>query len=173
MTPASRSPRIVVGYDASPASRAALARAANRAGADGRVYIVHAYSQPKSSIGNLDYGHVLDLELNKAQARGERLAEEASGDLCGVDWEVEVVGDRPSHAIAGAAAAIEADEIIVGSRGVGRARALLGSVAHEVIHLAHCPVTLIPERAVDYADERAEAPAPFAAGTPTPVGAER
>jgi hypothetical protein len=28
-------------------------------------------------------------------------------------------------------------------------RALLGSVAHELIHLAPCPVTVIPERMVD------------------------
>jgi hypothetical protein len=28
-------------------------------------------------------------------------------------------------------------------------RALLGSVAHDVIHLAACPVTVIPERMVE------------------------
>jgi nucleotide-binding universal stress UspA family protein len=42
-----------------------------------------------------------------------------------------------------------ADEIIVGTRGFGRARALFGSVAHELIHLAECPITVIPERVVD------------------------
>lgn len=26
---------------------------------------------------------------------------------------------------------------------------LLGSVAHEVLHRAHCPVTVIPERMID------------------------
>jgi nucleotide-binding universal stress UspA family protein len=29
-----------------------------------------------------------------------------------------------------------ADEIVIGTRGFGRVRALLGSVAHELIHLA-------------------------------------
>jgi nucleotide-binding universal stress UspA family protein len=53
------------------------------------------------------------------------------------------------------ATAHRADEIIVGSRGFGRARALLGSVAHELIHLADCPVTVIPERAVERAAENA------------------
>lgn len=42
----SRSRRIVVGYDGSPASRAAIARAAERAGEDGRIYVVHAYRCP-------------------------------------------------------------------------------------------------------------------------------
>ena len=46
MTTETRGRRIVVGYDGSPASRAALARAADRAGEDGRIYIVHAYSVP-------------------------------------------------------------------------------------------------------------------------------
>jgi nucleotide-binding universal stress UspA family protein len=32
----------------------------------------------------------------------------------------------------------------VGSRGLGRARAVLGSVSHDVIHLAHRPVLVIP-----------------------------
>ena len=49
------------------------------------------------------------------------------------------------------------DEIIIGTRGFGRARALLGSVAHELIHLADCPVTVIPERAVDRAAAQAQA----------------
>ena len=59
------------------------------------------------------------------------------------------------------AAAREADEIVVGSRGFGRARALLGSASHELIHLASCPVTVIPERAVEDAatDAAAEAAA--------------
>jgi nucleotide-binding universal stress UspA family protein len=42
MTSETRSPRIVVGYDGSAASRAAIARAAHRAGEHGQVYIVHA-----------------------------------------------------------------------------------------------------------------------------------
>ncbi len=68
MSPESQSRRIVVGYDASPASRAALAPAGERAGPDGRVYVVH-YSQPTSSIGSQDYQRLVDLELKQAQTR--------------------------------------------------------------------------------------------------------
>ena len=35
---------------------------------------------------------------------------------------------------------------------------MLGSVAHDVIHLAHCPVTVLPERMVN-------------SGSATPAGA--
>ncbi len=153
MTLDNRSPRIVVGYDGSPASRSALARAADRAGDDGKLYVVHAYTLPHDWVGTPDYQRLLDVVLDHAQTCVKPLEE----DLQGVDWEVEVIADRPAHAIAGVASTREADEIIVGTRGFGRARALLGSVAHELIHLADCPVTVIPERAVDRAAEQAQA----------------
>jgi nucleotide-binding universal stress UspA family protein len=153
MTLDNRSRRIVVGYDGSPASRAALAHAADSAGDDGQIYVVHAYTLPHEWVGTPEYQRLLDVVLDRAQACVKTLDE----DLCGVNWEAEVIGDRPAHAIAGVAAAREADEIIVGTRGFGRGRALLGSVAHELIHLAWCPVTVIPERAVERAAAEAKA----------------
>ena len=51
MTTASPARCIVVGYDGSPASRAALVRAAERAGEDGRIHIVHAYALPADYLG--------------------------------------------------------------------------------------------------------------------------
>ena len=149
MTPDSPSRRIVVGYDASPASRAALARAAERAGADGRIYIVHAYSLPNDWLGMPNYQQMLDAALDRAQERADRIEDESGDDLAGVAWETEIIGDAPARAIAHVAATRNADEIIVGTRGYGRARALLGSVAYELIHLAGCPITVIPERVVD------------------------
>ena len=161
MTADSPTRRIVVGYDGSPAARAALALAADRAGDDGHIYVVHAYSLPADWIGTPSYQSLLDVELERAKSLLERLEEDSGGDLHGVDWETELIGDRPARAIASVAAVRKADEIIVGTRGFGLARALLGSVAHELIHLAECPVTVIPERAVT----RAEAH-PIAVSTP-------
>ena len=46
-----------------------------------------------------------------------------------------------------------ASEIVIGTRGFGRARALLGSVAHDLIHRARCPVTVIPARPSSAIDE--------------------
>jgi nucleotide-binding universal stress UspA family protein len=155
MTPDTQARCVVVGYDGSPASRAALARAAHLADADGTIFIVHAYSLPTDSIAGPGYQQLLDVELNRARGLTGRLEEESGTDLHGVSWETEVIGDAPARAIAHVAATRDADEIIVGTRGFGRARALLGSVAHELIHLAECPVTLIPERAVARADAQA------------------
>ena len=154
MTPASQSRRIVVGYDGSPASHAALARAAERAGEDGQIYIVHAYSLPNDWLGMPNYQQLLDIELDRAQMTIDRIETESGADLQGVAWEAEAIGASPAHAIADTATARHADEIIVGTRGFGRARALLGSVAHELIHLADCPITVIPERVVDRKESR-------------------
>jgi nucleotide-binding universal stress UspA family protein len=157
MTADSQTRRIVVGYDGSPAARAALALAADRAGDDGHIYVVHAYSLPADWLGTPGYRSLLDNELERAKSQLERLEEESGVDLHGVDWETELISDRPARAIAGVAAAREADEIIVGTRGSGRARALLGSVSHELIHLAERPVTVIPERAVERMAEHTKA----------------
>jgi nucleotide-binding universal stress UspA family protein len=58
----------------------------------------------------------------------------------------ELLAEPPAGAIARVAEARHADAIIVGTRGFGRARAVLGSVSHELLHLAPCPVTVMPER---------------------------
>jgi nucleotide-binding universal stress UspA family protein len=139
---------IVVGYDGSPSSRAALARAGRVAGSRGLVHVVHAYSLPNDLLPTPGYQRLLDTERERAQRLVAGLEEEAGPDLQAVEWTVELIGARPARAIADFAKARDADEIIVGSRGRGRAGAMLGSVAHELIHLAACPVTVIPERAL-------------------------
>lgn len=141
-------PVIVVGYDGSPASRTALEYAARIAGAGGCLYIVHAYRVPRDYWGSQYYSVMLDEAAAEARGLIERLPGEFDV-LRDVDWYSEVVGSVPAHAIAEVALTRHADQIVVGSRGHGRARALLGSVSHELIHLAACPVTVIPERAIE------------------------
>lgn len=146
---------VVVGYDGSPASRAAVVHAVERAGPSGCVYVVHAYRVPADYWGTGYYQELLDHLAHEGRELMQQLPHEIEV-LANVEWHPEIVGTVPAKAIADVAATREADEIIVGSRGYGRARALLGSVSHELIHLAHCPVTVIPERAVE------DVPAPAA-----------
>ena len=138
---------VVVGYDGSPASRVAVVDAVRRAGPTGCVYVVHAYRVPADYWGTGYYQEMLDHMAYEGRELMERLPQEIEA-LADVEWYPEIVAAPPAKAIADVATTREADEIIVGSRGHGRARALLGSVSHELIHLAHCPVTVIPERAV-------------------------
>jgi nucleotide-binding universal stress UspA family protein len=136
---------IVVGFDGSPASHVALARGIRRAYPEGRLYLVHAWDMPHAWRGPLAYRAFVESALADAEEIVEQARREHPG-LEGMEWEAELIGGPAAKAIADVAAAREADEIIIGSRGFGRMRALLGSVSHEVIHLAACPVTVIPER---------------------------
>lgn len=147
-------PRIVVGYDGSPAARAALRLAVDRAGS-GKVFVVHGYDAPADYWGGEHYDSVLHAALD----RGERLLADAAGDvpgLAGVDHELELIAGHPAKVIANVAAIRDADEIIIGTRGYGRIRGAIGSVAHALLHEASCPVTVIPAAALATDEEASE-----------------
>jgi nucleotide-binding universal stress UspA family protein len=145
MTALTEPRRIVVGYDGSAGSRAAIEHAVDAAGAHGCVYVVHAYPRPRSWLSSPTYQQRLDVALDSAESLIEDL-QATRGPLDRVAWEPEIVGDDPAKAIAVVAAARHADEIVVGGRGLGVARALRGSVAADLIRLAEVPVTVIPPR---------------------------
>ena len=149
MTPASdRHPIVVVGFDGSTASHVALSRAIDRVGPHGRLYVVHAWEVPEAWRGRGTHEPFVDRALEGADAIMEQ-ALQAHPGLAYITWENELIGGPVAKAITDVANVRGADEIILGTRGVGRMRALLGSVAHEVIHLAACPVTVIPEQMVE------------------------
>jgi nucleotide-binding universal stress UspA family protein len=155
-------PCVVVGFDGSPASHVALTRAIGRVGPYGKLYLVHAWDVPEAWRGRGMHQPYVDRALTAAENVMDEAATAHPG-LKGITWERELIGGPPAKAIADVADIRRADEIILGTRGFGRVRALLGSVAHEVIHLAPCPVTVIPERMVE---READAPESVAAGTP-------
>ncbi len=141
-------PCVVVGFDGSPASHVALSRAIQTVGTHGKLYLVHAWEVPEAWRGRGTYQPYVNRALTAAEGVVDDAVKGHPG-LADVDWESELIGGPPARAIADVATARHADEIVVGTRGFGRMRALLGSVAHEIIHLAACPVTVIPERMVE------------------------
>jgi nucleotide-binding universal stress UspA family protein len=128
--------RVIVGYDGSAVSHAALERAADVAGNEGYVYVVHAYPPPPSWLGQPYYRQRLDAALATAESTIEALWREAGGPLARAAWEPEIIAGDPSEVIAAVAAARHADEIVVGT----------GPVARALAELAECPVTVISER---------------------------
>jgi nucleotide-binding universal stress UspA family protein len=72
-------------------------------------------------------------------------------ELLETEYVTELIGGPPAHAIADVARTRDADEIVVGSRGLNRVRALLGSVSHELLQIADRPVLVIPAAAVQSA----------------------
>jgi len=161
MTSQSEGRTIVVGYDGSPTARAAVEHAIERALPDGRVILVHGYQVAADFVGASYYNAMLDDANEHATEVMDTLERECE-QLASVTYERRLVLALPAVAITQVAELEDADEILVGSRGVGRMRALLGSVAHDVLHHAHCPVTIIPERMVAGAEAPRE-PAPAGA----------
>ena len=142
-------PRFVVGYDGSPSSLAAVEEAARRAGADGQLLVVHAYEPPSEALGWPLYESAARDAANGAQQLVEQLRSLPA--LEPVQWTSEVIAGPTAEVIVAAARNHDADAIYVGSRGAGRASALLGSVAHDVLHRTDRPVTVITERAAERA----------------------
>jgi nucleotide-binding universal stress UspA family protein len=135
-------PLAIVGWDGSDAARAALEYAADQARrTNGRVVAVYAYDAPADFIGAPYFGRA----LAESQARGRELLAQLEGETgLGVEIETDLAEGPPVDAITRAAAARAAREIVVGSRGLGRFRAALGSVSHALLHEADCPVVVVP-----------------------------
>jgi nucleotide-binding universal stress UspA family protein len=147
MTSATPSRTIVVGYDGSAAARAAVEHAIDRATPDGHLVLVHAYEAPADHIGATYANPRLEDTSQYATSVVDALEHDCER-LSTVDHERDILTGHAAAAIAKAAELHEADEIVIGSRGAGRVRAVLGSVAHDVLHLAECPVLVVPDRAV-------------------------
>jgi nucleotide-binding universal stress UspA family protein len=154
MSPPKRRPVIVVGYDGSDASRAAVTVAARRAGRRGKVFVVHAFELPPDFLGWPNFDRLLTEREEHGRALLDALPLTGNDELIDTEYETELIGGPAAQAIAEVARARDADEIVIGARGLGRVRALLGSVSHELLHLADRPVLVIPAAAVELLKER-------------------
>jgi nucleotide-binding universal stress UspA family protein len=148
MPAAGRPPRLVVGYDGSPAARLAVAVAARRAGPHGIVWIVHALHQPPDRYEPADKERWYAEHRDRAWSVLDGLLLGDAAELAETTYETELVEGPPSAAIVAVARKHDADEIVVGSRGLGSVRALLGSVSHELLEIADRPVLVIPAGAL-------------------------
>jgi len=140
--------RILVAVDGSAgASRAAhfAARLAHATGAS--IELVHVYDAPTASY--------LGLEALSRNELTQKSAEIGKGSF---DAARAIIEDRaettdhvaighPAEEIVYRAKDIDADLIVMGSRGLTPVeRILLGSVSKRVLHLADRPVTIVPVR---------------------------
>ena len=134
--------RIVVGVDGSEGSLAAMrwtAAEADRWDAD--VVAVQAWEFTPLVVAT---DAPIDLEQLRAQTdiQLDEQVREIFGDREG-RVERRVVEDLPATAVL--EAAVDADLVVVGSRGRGGfAGLLLGSVSSHVAHHAGCPVVVVP-----------------------------
>jgi len=105
-----------------------------------RVKLESAEPNPPNVDANISIDEAGDRIATDALARAEKTALAA-----GVTYELdEIYGRNIAAAIAKEASAIGADQIVVGSTGMTQlATCVLGSVAQNVVHYAHCPVTVV------------------------------
>ncbi|MGO2023773.1 MAG: universal stress protein, partial [Brachybacterium tyrofermentans] len=135
---------IVVGYDDTTASAAAVRWAAHLARSSGTgLRIVHAWSWPLLSSGMAGLP-VMDSAGPRNQAT--RLLEDAAATVSLLVPEITVQTDL----ITGTARDVlddlsqTAELVVVGTRGLGPVMgALLGSVSRGILHDAGCPVAVI------------------------------
>jgi nucleotide-binding universal stress UspA family protein len=133
-------PTLVVGYDGSAGSRAALRFAAHEATPDGRVVVVHAYELPLRTSWP-EYARL----LNRVHEAGARLLDGlplGEDEFVGPRYELELVGAPPARALDVVARSQHADRIVVGAH-AARAGAESGGVPGELRALANRPVVVI------------------------------
>ena len=135
---------IIVGFDGSQESRLAVEIAAERAGPEGTVVAVYATAAPSSWLGRPYYQHA----LNRIQRDGANVLAETEDLVTGAARvELELIEGEPADVLLRVADARNAREIVVGSRGLGRFRALFGSVSHALLEQASRPVVIVPKEA--------------------------
>jgi nucleotide-binding universal stress UspA family protein len=131
---------VVVGYDGSAAARVALDYAGERACHGGRIVVVHGFHPAPDWLGAPYYQRALDAR----QAEGRELLGSLDARYPHTEVVTSLLEGPPARAIVAAADARDADEIVIGSRGFGRLRGVLGSVSHALLHEADRPVVVIP-----------------------------
>jgi nucleotide-binding universal stress UspA family protein len=132
-------PVVVVGYDGSGASRRALDYAADRAGHNGRIIVVHVAGPGRHWFGAPSFQPASDDYQSAARALIEHL------ELpYGVRCETIVCDGSPPAVLEQVAAEHVADEIAVGRHGSDPRRGPLGSVPRALIETARRPVVVIP-----------------------------
>lgn len=133
---------IVVGYDGSDSSKAALDEALRLAKELGdRVVVVFGYAPP-----GLWGGEIANHE-EAIEEFGEKATEEARkrAEATGVETEVELVPKKAAEAIVDVAVARNARMIVVGSYGDPPLKGIiLGSTPNKLLHLAGRPVLVVP-----------------------------
>jgi nucleotide-binding universal stress UspA family protein len=132
--------RAVVGYDGSEHAREALSYAARRVTGDGVLIAVYAAEAPPHFRGTPEYESFFDVSSRHGRAVLDELEERVDG----VECRAVLMGGPASRVLVQVAADEDADEIVAGTRGFGRFRAALGSVAHALLHEADRPVVVVP-----------------------------
>lgn len=144
--------RILVPVDFSDSASAAIDHALGIAKVFGAtIELLHCYP---ATLGTLSpYGPALPDNTHQALRESAQSRIGADRDRvheAGVKVNAHLSVDVPSHAIVEAAKELDADLIVMGTRGLtGLRHVLLGSVAERTVRAVSCPVITVPARNAD------------------------
>ena len=132
---------LVVGYDGSDEARVAFAVAIDRSQPSDRIVVVHATAPASHWLAPPSYQRAVE----QIHQTAERVLDELRPIAEQVETPIEfsVLEGPPAEVLIRAAKVREADEIVVGSRGLGRIRGALGSVSQELLREAALPVLVV------------------------------
>lgn len=147
--------RVVIGFDGSPAASAAIdAGALLFPGC--HAWVTHLWMPPLASetlrhrlrsIAH-DVNEFMEMVEQEGNREAERLTAMGATLARAAGWDAEPLMKRTWGAeglrLAQVAEQVEADLVLIGSRGLGSTQAALGSVSDTVVHYAARPVLVIP-----------------------------
>jgi nucleotide-binding universal stress UspA family protein len=138
--------KILLPLDGSESSRTTATYAADLAGKVNAEIVLLICYEPLPEVPQAwPYPHTAQDMATKS----EEILDSCSGPVkeSGVPYTQLVQEGRPARTIAEVAEEEGCDLIIMGSTGMGELEGLLlGSVTHKVLHLATCPVLVMPSQ---------------------------
>jgi nucleotide-binding universal stress UspA family protein len=141
---------IIVGVDGSAGAHRALDWAMKEAAAHhAHLTVVAVHEVPVSGwTGNPIILGADAPELEKIRRAAEEAVSKAAaqlGESQPASVTLHAVNGFPAEELINASR--DADLLVVGSRGVGGfARLMMGSISNQVVHHAHCPVVIVPDK---------------------------
>lgn len=136
--------KIVVGSDGSETANAAVELAADLARQSGAELHIVSAVRTSGGVAVPPAVSTADPSASGAYRReaAQQMQREVIGRLQGIDVVSHVEGGAPAEVIVKAADEVEADLIVVGSKGMTGPRRILGSVPNSVAHGAGCDVLI-------------------------------
>jgi nucleotide-binding universal stress UspA family protein len=143
---------IVIGTDGSDDAVAAARRGVELLAPGGTVHLVCVAEPPAVASAGLESGFTggvataaeVDAAWTAVTSDAEAALARTAAGLEGVVVAQEVIRGAPGAALCERAAEVDADVVVVGSRGLGAIRrALLGSVSTFVVNNAPCAVLVV------------------------------
>jgi nucleotide-binding universal stress UspA family protein len=172
---------VLVGYDGSPPSAAAIDVAA-RLLPEARATIAYIWTPPFANAevrqrlwrraNNLD--DLIALIEREGAAEAERLAADGAAIARAAGWDAKPKVSRgyggEGYELARLARDLSPDVLILGSRGLGGVQAILGSTSDVAVHVSPVPVLVVPHPMLS-AERAAAAAGPVVVGYDGSAGA--